>query len=134
MTIIWQILLGIYVLTLVYMFHIISGTSSLKDFRYIRINYTYHLAYIIISAILIVSAFMIDTLESYRYRISTLIVFISPVIMSQLTLHAKTKCMDKDTDEYIKIKSASRSVDRIATFGYIIYIAFTLTYLCALPC
>ena len=129
MNLLCQIFLAIYSLIFMAMILTVASTYSLPDFRKVRIRRTDHLIYIIVISILISIAFMVDTLNSYRYRIAMLLICLSPIVLIHLTFIAKTKCMDKDNDEYHKIGSRSRLIDRIATSAYIIYIPLTLSYL-----
>ena len=50
-------------------------------------------------------------------------------VFTHLTFRAKSSATRPDCNDYYKIKSRSRLIDRIATSAYIIYIPFTLTYL-----
>lgn len=129
MTILWQILLGIYAVLLTIMIFFAISTHSINVFRKTRIKLTNHLTYIIISAVLIVVVFLIAPVQSYQYRISTLIVFLSPTVLIQLTFNEKIKGIDKENNEYFRIKSLGRLINRIATSAYIIFIVLTLTYL-----
>ena len=129
MTILWQVLLGIYAVLLTIMIFFAISTHSINVFRKTRIKLTNHLTYIIISAVLIVVVFLIAPAQSYQYRISTLIVFLSPTVLIQLTFNEKIKGIDKENYEYFRIKSLGRLINRIATSAYIIFIALTLTYL-----
>jgi len=129
MNLLCQIFLAIYSLIFMAMILTVASTYSLPDFRKVRIRRTDHLIYIIVISILIAIAFMVDALNSYRYRIAMLLICLSPIVLIHMTFIAKTKCMDKDNDEYHKIGSRSRLIDRIATSAYIIYIPLTLSYL-----
>jgi hypothetical protein len=72
---------------------------------------------------------MLDALIGYRYRVAMLLTGLSPSVFTHLTFRAKSSATRPDCNDYYKIKSRSRLIDRIATSAYIIYIPFTLTYL-----
>lgn len=129
MNILCQIFIGIYSLIIMAMTLTAVGTYSLPGFKKIRIRRSEHLIYLIVISILITIAFMVEGLNGYRYRIAMLLICLSPSVFTHLTFRAKSSATRPDCNDYYKIKSRSRLIDRIATSAYIIYIPFTLTYL-----
>ncbi len=127
--IVFTVLLAIYSLLLTAALIVLINTYSLPAFRRVRIEYKEHLACIIAFTVLIAAAFLTDLLYGYRARIAVLIICLCPLVFTQLTFRAKTMCADPDNDDYFKIKSRRRLIERIATSAYIIYIPLTLTYL-----
>ena len=117
--IVFTVLLAIYSLLFTAALIVLINTYSLTAFRRVKIEYKKHLACIIAFSVLIAAAFLIDFLYGYR----------APLVFTQLTFRAKTMCADPDNDDYFKIKSRRRMIERIATSAYIIYIPLTLTYL-----
>ena len=129
MNILCQIFLAIYSLIFMAMIFTAASTYSLPDFRKARTTHSKHLIYLIVISILIAIVFMVDALNGYRYRIAMLLICLSPSVFTHLTFRAKSSATRPDCNDYYKIKSRSRLIDRIATSAYIIYIPFTLTYL-----
>ena len=129
MNILCQIFLAIYSLIIMAMILTTASTYSLPDFRKARITHSKHLIYLIVISILITIAFIVEGLNGYRYRIAMLLICLSPSVFTHLTFRAKSSAMDPDSNDYYKIKFRSRLIGRFATFAYIIYIHFTLTYL-----
>lgn len=129
MNILCQIFLGIYSLIIMAMILITASTYSLPDFRKATTTHSKHLIYLIVISILIAIVFMVDALNGYRYRVAMLLICLSPVIMTHHTFRAKSSATRPDCNDYYKIKSRSRLIDRIATSAYSIYIPLTLTYL-----
>ena len=129
MNILCQIFLAIYSLIFMAMILTAASTYSLPDFRKARITHSKHLIYLIVISILIAIVFMVDALNGYRYRIAMLLICLSPSVFTHLTFRAKSSATRPDCNDYYKIKSRSRLIDRIATSAYIIYIPVTLTYL-----
>ena len=127
--IVFTVLLAIYSLLLAAALIVLINTYSLTAFRRVKIEYKKHLACIIAFTALITAAFLSDFLYGYRARIAVLIICLSPLVFTQLTFRAKTMNADPDNDDYFKIKSRRRLIERIATSAYIIYIPLTLTYL-----
>lgn len=127
--IVFTVLLAIYSLLLAAALIVLINTYSLTAFRRVKIEYKKHLACIIAFTALIAAAFLSDLLYGYRARIVVLFICLCPLVLIQLTFRVKTMNADPDNDDYYKIKSRSRLIDRIATSAYIIYIPFTLTYL-----
>lgn len=128
--IVFTVLLAIYSLLLTAALIVLINTYSLTAFRRVKIEYKKHLACIIAFTVLIAAAaFLTDLLYGYRARIAVLIICLCPLVFTQLTFRAKTMCADPDNDDYFKIKSRRRLIERIATSAYIIYIPLTLTYL-----
>ncbi len=127
--IVFTVLLAIYSLLVTAALIVLINTYSLTAFRRVKIEYKKHLACIIAFSVLIAAAFLIDFLYGYRARIAVLIICLSPLVFTQLTFRAKTMNADPDNDDYFKIKSRRRLIERIATSAYIIYIPLTLTYL-----
>lgn len=123
--IVFTVLLAIYSL----LFTAALNTYSLTAFRRVKIEYKKHLACIIAFTALIAAAFLSDLLYGYRARIVVLLICLCPLVLTQLTFRVKTMCADPDNDDYFKIKSRRRLIERIATSAYIIYIPLTLTYL-----
>lgn len=126
---VWQIFLAIYSLLLTAIAFVFINTNSFSAFKMTKIQYKVHLIFLVALSALIAGTFLFDCLRDYRYRIAMLLICLSPIVLIHLTFIAKTKCMDKDNDEYHKIGSRSRLIDRIATSAYIIYIPLTLSYL-----
>lgn len=129
MNVLCQIFLAIYSLIFMAMILTTVSTYSFPTFRTVRIRFTDHMIYLIVISILIAIVFMVDALSGYRYRIAMLLICLSPSVFTHLTFRAKSSVIDPDSNDYYKIKSRSRLIDRIATSAYIIYIPFTLTYL-----
>lgn len=129
MNILCQIFLIIYSLIIMAMILTTASIYSLPDFRKARITHSKHLIYLIVISILITIAFMVEGLNGYRYRIAMLLICLSPSVFTHLTFRAKSSATRPDCNDYYKIKSRCRLIDRIATSAYIIYIPFTLTYL-----
>lgn len=129
MNILCQIFLAIYSLIIMAMILTTASTYSLPDFRKARTTHSKHLIYLIVISILITVAFMVEGLNGYRHRIAMLLICLSPSVFTHLTFRAKSSATRPDCNDYYKIKSRSRLIDRIATSAYIIYIPFTLTYL-----
>ena len=129
MNILCQIFLAIYSLIFMAMILTAASTYSLPDFRKTRTTHSKHLIYLIVISILITIAFMVEGLNGYRYRIAMLLICLSPSVFTHLTFRAKSSATRPDCNDYYKIKSRSRLIDRITTSAYIIYIPFTLTYL-----
>ncbi len=127
--IVFTVLLAIYSLLVTAALIVLINTYALTAFRRVKIEYKKHLACIIAFSVLIAAAFLIDFLYGYRARIAVLIICLSPLVFTQLTFRAKTMNADPDNDDYFKIKSRRRLIERIATSAYIIYIPLTLTYL-----
>ena len=128
-TIVFTVLLAIYSLLFTAALIVLINTYSLTAFRRVKIEYKDHLACIIAFTVLIAAAFLIDLLYCYRARIVVLLICLCPLVFTQLTFRAKTICVDPDDDDYFKIKSRRKLIERIATSAYIIYIPLTLTYL-----
>ena len=129
MNILCQIFLAIYSLIFMAMIFTAASTYSLPDFRKARTTHSKHLIYLIVISILIAIVFMVEGLNGYRYRIAMLLICLFPSVFTHLTFRAKSSATSPDCNDYYKIKSRSRLIDRIATSAYIIYIPFTLTYL-----
>ncbi len=127
--ILFTVLLAIYSLLLTAALIVLINTYSLSAFRRVRIEYKEHLACIIAFSVSIAAAFLIHFLYGYRARIAVLIICLCPLVFTQLTFRAKTMNADPDNDDYYKIKSRRRLIERIATSAYIIYIPLTLSYL-----
>lgn len=127
--IVFTVLLAIYSLLVTAALIVLINTYSLTAFRRVKIEYKKHLACTIAFSVLIAAAFLIDFLYGYRARIAVLIICLCPLVFTQLTFRAKTMNADPDNDDYFKIKSRRRLIERIATSAYIIYIPLTLTYL-----
>lgn len=127
--IVFTVLLAIYSLLFTAALIVLINTYSLTAFRRVKIEYKKHLACTIAFSVLIAAAFLIDFLYGYRARIAVLIICLSPLVFTQLTFRAKTMNADPDNDDYFKIKSRRRLIERIATSAYIIYIPLTLSYL-----
>lgn len=127
--IVFTVLLAIYSLLLTAALIVLINTYSLPAFRRVKIKYKAHLACIIAFTVLIATAFLTDLLYGYRARIAVLVICLCPLVFTQLTFRAKTMCADPDNDDYFKIKSRRRLIERIATSAYIIYIPLTLSYL-----
>ena len=129
MNILCQIFLAIYSLIIMAMILTTVSTYSFPTFRTVRIRFTDHMIYLIVISILIAIVFMVDALNGYRYRVAMLLICLSFSVFTHLTFRAKSSATRPDCNDYYKIKSRSRLIDRIATSAYIIYIPFTLTYL-----
>lgn len=127
--IVFTVLLAIYSLLLAAALIVLLNTYSLTAFRRVKIEYKKHLACIIAFTALIAAAFLSDLLYGYRARIVVLFICLCPLVLIQLTFRVKTMNADSDNDDYFKIKSRRRLIERIATSAYIIYIPLTLTYL-----
>lgn len=127
--IVFTVLLAIYSLLLAAALIVLINTYSLTAFRRVKIEYKNHLACIIAFTALIAAAFLSDLLYGYRARIVVLLICLCPLVLTQLTFRVKTMNADPDNDDYFKIKSRRRLIERIATSAYIIYIPLTLTYL-----
>lgn len=127
--IVFTVLLAIYSLLVTAALIVLINTYSLIAFRRVKIEYKKHLACTIAFSVSIAAAFLIDFLYGYRARIAVLIICLSPLVFTQLTFRVKTMNADPDNDDYFKIKSRRRLIERIATSAYIIYIPLTLTYL-----
>ena len=127
--IVFTVLLAIYSLLLTAALIVLLNTYSLPAFRKAKIEYKAHLACIIAFTVLIAAAFLTDLLYGYRARIAVLIICLCPLVFTQLTFRVKTMNADPDNDDYFKIKSRRRLIERIAISAYIIYIPLTLSYL-----
>lgn len=127
--IVFTVLLAIYSLLFTAALIVLINTYSLTAFRRVKIEYKKHLACIIAFSVLIAAAFLSDLLYGYRARIVVLFICLCPLVLTQLTFRVKTMNADPDNDDYFKINSRRRLIERIATSAYIIYIPLTLTYL-----